>query len=80
MEFKEFLENCKQYKEFVIVEEKGNRAEIESLSKQHGKKTKGYILLYNRETEFLSRHQIYISARGYSILWRRRKIFLEKFK
>ena len=80
MTFNEFLESCRQYKEFVIVEEKGNKKEIERVSKQHGKKTKGYVLLYNKETEFLSRHQIYVSTRGYSILWCRRKILLEKFK
>ena len=80
MTFKEFLESCRQYKKFVIIEEKGNKEEIEGISRQHGKKTKGYVLLYNRETEFLSKHQIYVSVRSYSILWCRRKMLLEKFK
>lgn len=80
MTFQEFLEKCRQYKDFVLIEESGNKEEIGGVSKQHGKKTKGYILLYNMETEHLSKHQIYVSNRGYSILWRRRKILLENFK
>ena len=80
MTFQEFLKGCKQYKDFILIEEYGNKEEIERVSRQHGKKTKGYVLLYNRETEFLSKHQIYVSNRGYSILWRRRKILLENFK
>ena len=80
MTFQEFLKGCKQYKDFILIEEYGNKEEIERVSRQHGKKTKGYVLLYNRETEFLSKHQIYVSNRGYSILWRRRKILLENFE
>ena len=80
MTFQEFLKGCKQYKDFILIEEYENKEEIERVSRQHGKKTKGYVLLYNRETEFLSKHQIYVSNRGYSILWRRRKILLEKFE
>ena len=80
MEFKEFISQLPQYKDFVIIEERGNKEEIERISKQHGKKTKGYVLLYNEETEHLSKHSIYVSNRGYSILWCRRKILLEKFE
>ena len=47
MTFQEFLEKCRQYKDFVLIEESGNKEEIGGVSKQHGKKTKGYILLYN---------------------------------
>ena len=80
MTFQEFLKGCKKYKDFILIEEYGNKEEIERVSKQHGKKTNGYVLLYNAETEHLSKHQIYVSNRGYSILWRRRKILLEKFE
>ena len=80
MGFKKFLSKCKQYKDFVLIEESGNKGKSKEISKQHGKKTNGYVLLYNKETEFLSKHQIYVSNRGYSILWRRRKILLENFK
>ena len=61
MTFQEFLEKCRQYKDFVLIEESGNKEEIGGVSKQHGKKTKGYILLYNMETEHLSKHQIYVT-------------------
>ena len=69
MTFQEFLKGRKQYKDFVLIEENGDKEKIKEVSKQHGKKTNGYVLLYNRETEHLSKHQIYVSNRGYSLLF-----------
>ena len=80
MTLQEFLKGRKKYNDFVLIEENGDKEKIKEVSKQHGKKTNGYVLLYNRETEHLSKHQIYVSNRGYSILWRRRKILLNNFK
>ena len=39
MTFQEFLKGCKQYKDFILIEEYGNKEEIERVSRQHGKKT-----------------------------------------
>nr|DAE25936.1 MAG TPA: hypothetical protein [Podoviridae sp. ct8nN1] len=80
MEFKEFLKTRSKYREFVILEEIGNKEEIEKIVKQHGKKTKGKILIWNKETRHISEHNIYVSKNGYSILWACRKIPLINFK
>ena len=52
MTFKEFLESCRQYKEFVIIEEKGNKEEIEGISRQHGKKQKGMFFCTTEKRNF----------------------------
>ena len=80
MTFKKFLKTCKKYKDFYIIEEIGNKLEIKRISKQHGKVTNGRILLFNEETEHISKHEIYVNRNGYFILWTRRRIMLEKFK
>lgn len=80
MEFKEFLEKRPKYMELYLLEIKGSKEEIERVSKQHGNKTKAIAYLFNTETYFMSKHPIYVSNRGYAILWGRRKILLEKFK
>lgn len=80
MEFKEFLKTRPKYREFIILEETGNKEEIEKVVKQHGKKTKGKVLIWNEETRHISEHNIYVSKNGYSILWACRKIPLINFK
>lgn len=40
MEFKEFLKTRPKYREFIILEETGNKKEIEKVVKQHRKRQK----------------------------------------
>lgn len=80
MDFKEFLEKCKKYNDLYILEEFGNKEEIEKIVKQHGKKTKGRILIWNNKTKRVYEHAVYISNRGYSVLYRNGKILLKNFK
>lgn len=80
MEFKEFLKTRPRYREYIILEETGKKEELEKIVKQHGKKTRGRVLIWNEETRHISEHSIYVGIKGYSVLWGHRKISLNNFK
>ncbi|KYM49769.1 hypothetical protein A2U11_10120 [Fusobacterium necrophorum subsp. funduliforme] len=80
MDFKEFLRTRPKYREFIILEEIGKKEEMEVVVKQHGKKTKGRLLIWNQETRHVSEHAIYNNRNGYAVLWGNRKIPLKNFK
>lgn len=52
MTFQEFLKGCKQYKDFILIEEYGNKEEIERVSRQHGKKQKDMFCYITEKQSF----------------------------
>lgn len=74
MEFKEFLKLSPTYNNLVILEEYGEIDKIERVVVQHGIKTKRRVLIFNKNNKFISKHSIYISKRGYTILYKNRKL------
>ena len=80
MNFKDFLLQSPNYKGLYILEENGNEKIIIGKNNQFGNKTDKNVMIYIEKTKTVNLQNVYSNNKGYFILYKRNRIYLDNFK
>ena len=80
MNFKDFILQSPNYKGLYILEENGNEKIIIGKNNQFGNKTDKTVMIYIEKTKTVNLQNVYSNNKGYFILYKRNRIYLDNFK
>ena len=80
MNFKDFILQSPNYKGLYILEENGNEKIIIGKNNQFGNKTDKIVMIYIEKTKTVNLQNVYSNNKGYFILYKRNRIYLDNFK
>ena len=80
MTFKDFLGQCQVYKGLYILEEYGDQKIVIGKNNQFGNKTDKTIMIYIEKTKTINLQNVYSNNKGYFLLYKRNRIYLDYFK
>ena len=80
MNFKDFILQSPNYKGLYILEENGNEKIIIGKNNQFGNKTDKTIMIYIEKTKTINLQNVYLNNKGYFVLYKRNRIYLDNFK
>ena len=80
MNFNDFILQSPNYKGLYILEENGNEKIIIGKNNQFGYKTDKIIMIYIEKTKTINLQNVYSNNKGYFLLYKRNRIYLDYFK